>query len=117
MSTFRTLVYKLLVEFEQQLIFKVRRVHPGSLCIEPQSSNAEESLAGGVSSHVVSRGVEVHRARFALNSNAAQLKSRSQAAEAGRPVLSFRDSFLIFCKAFSTSILTETQAKDTYNYH
>ena len=28
-STFRALVYKLLVEFEQQLIFKMSRVHPG----------------------------------------------------------------------------------------
>ena len=46
-STFRALVYKLLVEFEQQLIFKVSRVHPGSLCSEQQSSTAEESLAGG----------------------------------------------------------------------
>ena len=47
MSTFRALVYKLLVEFEQQLIFKVSRVHPGSLCSEQQSSTAEESFAGG----------------------------------------------------------------------
>lgn len=31
-----SLVYKLLVEFEQQLIFKVSRVHPGSLCSEQQ---------------------------------------------------------------------------------
>src|SRR4029434_7603936 len=46
-STFRALVYKLLVEFEQQLIFKLSRVHPGSLCSEQQSSRAEESLAGG----------------------------------------------------------------------
>ena len=46
-STFRALVYKLLVEFEQQLIFKVCRVHPGSLCSKRQSSTAEESLAGG----------------------------------------------------------------------
>ena len=46
-STFRALVYKLLIEFEQQLIFKVCRVHPGSLCSKRQSSTAEESLAGG----------------------------------------------------------------------
>ena len=46
-STFRALVYKLLVEFEQQLIFKVSRGHPGSLISEQQSSTAEESLAGG----------------------------------------------------------------------
>ena len=46
-STFRALVYKILVEFEQQLIFKMSRVHPGQLCIEQQSSTAEESLAGG----------------------------------------------------------------------
>ena len=46
-STFRALVYKLLVEFEQQLIFKVSKAHPGSLCSEQQSSTAEESLAGG----------------------------------------------------------------------
>src|SRR4029434_7626651 len=45
-STFRALVYKLLVEFEQQL-FKVCRVHPGSLCSKRQSSTAEESLPGG----------------------------------------------------------------------
>src|SRR4029434_6035766 len=49
-STFRALVYKLLVEFEQQLIFKVSRV----------------------------------------NSNPAQLKSRSQAAEAGMTSIEFQ---------------------------
>src|SRR4029434_3290299 len=48
---------------------------------------------------------------FALNSNPAQLKSRLQAADAGRPVLSFRVSFLICLKAFSRSILTDTQAR------
>src|SRR4029434_2983326 len=32
---------------EHYRIFKVSRVHPGSLCIEQQSSTAEESLAGG----------------------------------------------------------------------
>ena len=36
MSTFWASVYKLLVEFEQQLIFKVSRLHPGSLCSEQQ---------------------------------------------------------------------------------
>src|SRR4029434_5329559 len=46
-SIFRALVYKLLVEFEQQLIFKVCRVHPGSLCSKRQSSTPKESLAGG----------------------------------------------------------------------
>src|SRR4029434_5862738 len=64
------LVYKLLVEFEQQLIFKMSRVNPGSLCIEQQSSTGEESLAGG-------RG---------------------------------REASIEF-KAFSRSILTETQAR------
>ena len=44
---FRALVYELLVEFEQQLIFKVSRAHPASLISEQQSSTAEESLAGG----------------------------------------------------------------------
>lgn len=44
-STFRALVYKLLIEFEQQLIFKVCRVHPGSLCCKQQSSTAKDSLA------------------------------------------------------------------------
>src|SRR4029434_7613325 len=46
-STFRALVCKLLVEFEQQLIFRVTRVHPGSFGSEQQSSTAEESPAGG----------------------------------------------------------------------
>src|SRR4029434_8803722 len=54
-----------------------------------------------------SRCVEFIRARFAVNGNPAQPKSHSQAVEAGRPVLSFRDSFLIFCK-FSRFIMNAT---------
>src|SRR4029434_302413 len=73
-STFRALVYKLLVEF-----------------MTPCPS----------------RCVEFIRARFAVNGNPAQPKSHSQAVEAGRPVLSFRDSFLIFCK-FSRFIMNAT---------
>src|SRR4029434_3526917 len=67
-STFRALVYKLLIEFEQQLIFTVCRVNPGSLCSKQQSSTAEDSLA-----------------------------------EAGRPVLSFRDSFFDILKCVQQS--------------
>ncbi len=77
------------------------------LCVQPYSMNFLLSL----SSSWFSKLAEFILARFAVNNSQALLKRRSQAAEAGRPVLSLTERFLMWGNEFNRSILFETQAR------
>ncbi len=64
-----------------------------------------------LSSSWFSKLAEFILARFAVNSSPALLKRRLHAAEAGRPVLSLTERFLMWGNEFNRSILFETQAR------
>lgn len=77
------------------------------LCVHLYTMNFLLSL----SNSWFSKLVEFILARFAVNNSPAVLKRRSQAAEAGRPVLSLRERILMCGNEFNRSILFEIQAR------